>query len=118
MNDELDARLGDQLADAAFWRNQVDEGKDWEHHPDGAHDGQLGQDGLAAETRQTFVPHGGQELLAVRVGHKLGTKLNTCLVEYSLGVVGGEREKERKRERERESERERDRDGQSEAERG
>lgn len=74
MDDELDTRFGDELSHAAFGRYEVYNRQDGEHGPYSPHDGQLGQDGASSETRQTFVPQGSQELLAVWMSHKLEEK--------------------------------------------
>lgn len=75
--DELDEGLLDEEAQGTPGGQQVDQGEDGEEQADGKAGDQLDRPVASAPPRETVVPQGGQELLAVWLGHKLERKTVT-----------------------------------------
>jgi hypothetical protein len=68
---KLDERLSHGPAEPRMRRNHVRQAEKWENDPDPAHLQRLKYQVLSPETREPFVPDACQQLLDVRVSHKL-----------------------------------------------
>ena len=82
MTKELDERSPDEEPYGALRSNHVDDDEDGEHEADSGSEQGLEDKVTTTETEQSFVPEGGEQLLATGVRHKLyttgGVSQNNC----------------------------------------